>query len=107
MIIIFDHGLFKQKRTTLENRVRKTAEAFSELSKKLNVYKLKTQEAIEKAWHAILKKYHTTDLFLFKIALQVIVPIERNARKNIKDRDRGIDNFPTEKMFAIRELKTC
>ena len=38
MIIIFDHGLFKQKRTTLENRVRKTEEAFSELSKRLNAF---------------------------------------------------------------------
>lgn len=67
MIIIFDHGLFKQKRTTLENRVRKTEEAFSELSKKLNAYKLKTREAIEKACLAILKKYHTTEFFSFKI----------------------------------------
>jgi transposase len=67
MVIIFDHGLFKQKRTTLENRVRKTKEAFSELSKKLNAYKLKTREAIEKACLAILKKYHTTEFFSFNI----------------------------------------
>ena len=67
MIIIFDHGLFKQKRATLLNRVRKTEEAFSELSKKLNAYKLKTQEAIEKACHAILKKYQTSGFFSFTI----------------------------------------
>jgi transposase len=67
MIIIFDHALFKQKQTTLENRVHKTEEAFRELSKKLNTHKLKTQEAIEKACHAILKKYQTTDFFGFTI----------------------------------------
>jgi transposase len=67
MIIIFDHGLFKQKRTTLENRIRKTEEAFNELSKKLNAYKLKTQEDIEKACLAILKKYHTCEFFSFNI----------------------------------------
>lgn len=32
-------------------------------------------------------------LFLFKIALQVIVLIERTARKNINERDRGLDDF--------------
>ena len=67
MIIIFDHGLFKRRRITLLNRVRKTEEAFSELSKKLNAYKLKTREAIEKACVAILKKYHTTEFFNFNI----------------------------------------
>lgn len=32
-------------------------------------------------------------LLLFKIALQVIVLIERTARKNINERDKGLDNF--------------
>ena len=32
-------------------------------------------------------------LFLFKIALQIIVLMERNARKEIKHRDKGLDNF--------------
>ena len=32
-------------------------------------------------------------LFLFKIALQVLVLIERTARRNITTRDRGLDNF--------------
>ena len=32
-------------------------------------------------------------LFLFKIALQILVLIERTARKNIDDRDRGLDGF--------------
>lgn len=34
-----------------------------------------------------------TYLFLFKIALQVIVLIERAARKNIQARDKGLDDF--------------
>jgi len=32
-------------------------------------------------------------LFLFKIALQMVVLIERTARANVKNRDRGLDNF--------------
>ena len=32
-------------------------------------------------------------LLLFKIALQIVVLIERTARKNIQQRDRGLDNF--------------
>ena len=34
-----------------------------------------------------------TYLFLFKVALQVIVLIERAARKNIQARDKGLDDF--------------
>lgn len=36
-------------------------------------------------------------LFLFKIALQVIVLIERTARKNIDKRNRGLDNLMPNK----------
>jgi transposase len=32
-------------------------------------------------------------LFLFKMALQMVVLIERTARKNIQERDRGLDGF--------------
>ena len=32
-------------------------------------------------------------LLLFKIALQMVVLIERTARNNIRERDRGLDNF--------------
>lgn len=32
-------------------------------------------------------------MFLFKIALQVVVLIERNARNNIQARDKGLANF--------------
>jgi hypothetical protein len=44
-------------------------------------------------------------LFLFKIALQVIVLIERAARTNIRERDMGLDNFmPNRK--DVRNPKT-
>lgn len=44
-------------------------------------------------------------LFLFKIALQIIVLIERTARKNITERDKGLDNFrPNRK--DVRNPKT-
>ncbi len=44
-------------------------------------------------------------LFLFKIALQVIVLIERTARKNISERDKGLDKFmPNRK--DVRNPKT-
>ena len=36
-------------------------------------------------------------LFLFKIALQMIVLIERTARANIENRDKGLDNFMPNK----------
>jgi len=36
-------------------------------------------------------------LLLFKIALQLVVLIERNARNNIRERDRGLDNFMPNK----------
>ena len=32
-------------------------------------------------------------MLLFKIALQVVVLIERAARRNIESRDKGLDNF--------------
>ena len=36
-------------------------------------------------------------LFLFKIALQMVVLIERTARNNIDSRDRGLDGFMPNK----------
>lgn len=36
-------------------------------------------------------------LFLFKIALQILVLIERTARKNIESRDKGLDGFMPNK----------
>ena len=39
-------------------------------------------------------------LFLFKIALQLIVLIERTARANIKKEDKGLDNFMPNKKYV-------
>lgn len=36
-------------------------------------------------------------LFLFKMALQIVVLIERTARNNIEERDKGLDNFMPNK----------
>jgi len=38
-----------------------------------------------------------TYLFLFKIALQIVVLIERAARRNIQARDKGLDDFMPNK----------
>lgn len=56
-------------------------------------------------------------LFLFKIALQILVLMERTARTNIAERDRGLDNFmpnkkdvrnpSTEYMLAMFEFVVC
>jgi transposase len=80
MIILFDHGLFARKRRTLENRVAKTEKAFSELSQKLNAYRLKTEEAIDKACRAILKKHQTTELFDFQIQNDPITTYKNKKR---------------------------
>jgi len=67
MIILFDHGLCARKRKTLQNRIDKTNAAFRELTGKLNRYKLKTHEAIDKACASILKKHKTAPFFTYTI----------------------------------------
>lgn len=67
MIILFDHGLCARKHSALQSRFDKTVEAFEELSGKLNRYKLKNHEAIDKACAAILKKYKTGAFFTYTI----------------------------------------
>lgn len=47
-------------------------------------------------------------LFLFKIALQILVLMERTARTNIAERDRGLDNLmPNKRTYAISAQNTC
>ena len=58
MIILYDHGLFARKHRTLKNRIEKTKTAFAELSSKLNKYKLKTKEAIEREATSLKKITH-------------------------------------------------
>lgn len=80
MIIIYDHGLFPRKRATLDNRIQKTRDAFTQLGQKLNKYKLKTYEAIDKACENILKKYHTADLFDYQIGNNPVVTYKNKNR---------------------------
>jgi len=80
MIILYDHGLFARKRRTLKNRVEKTKIAFKKLNKKINKYKLKTQESIDKACASILKKYYTTDFFEYSIKNNPIVTYKNKRR---------------------------
>lgn len=64
-----------------------------------NQYKVEHFNRRAKSGYSVEPIYlHTPErieayLFLFKIALQVIVLIERTARKNISIRDEGLDNF--------------
>ena len=64
-----------------------------------NQYKCEHTFRREKGPYSIEPIYlHTPErieafLFLFKIALQMIVLIERTAMQNIDDRDRGLDGF--------------
>ena len=80
MVILYDHGLFARKRRTLKNRVAKTKTAFKKLNKKLNKYKLKTEESIDKACASILKKYYTTDFFEYSIKNEPIVTYKNKKR---------------------------
>lgn len=83
MIILYDHGLFARKRRTRENRIAKTRSAFDELSTKLNRYKLKTEAAISKACAEILKKYHTTEFFEYRITNDPVVTYKNAKRGRI------------------------
>ena len=80
MIILYDPGLFARKRRTLENRIQKTKTAFDQLNLRLNKYKLKTYESIEKACVAILKKQHTQDYFQYTINNDPIITYKNKKR---------------------------
>jgi len=68
-----------------------------------NQYKVEHTYRRSKSGYELEPIYlHTPDriesyLFLFKIALQIIVLIERAARQNIRARDKGLDNFMPNK----------
>ena len=80
MIILFDHGLFARKQKTLQNRIDKTQKAFEQISAKLNRYKLKSYDAIDKACSAILKKYHTKAFFNYCIINEPITTYKNKHR---------------------------
>ena len=80
MIILFDHGLCARKQKTLQNRIDKTQKAFEQIAGKLNRYKLKSYEAIDKACSAILKKNHTNCLFTYRITNEPITTYKNKHR---------------------------
>jgi transposase len=80
MIILFDHGLFARKQKTLQNRINKTQRAFEQISAKLNRYKLKSYDAIDKACSAILKKNHTDSFFNYRIINEPITTYKNKHR---------------------------
>ena len=95
MIVLYDHGLFARKQRTLKNRIGKTNNAFKELSKKLNKYKLKTEAAIDKACASILKKYQVTAFFEYTI--------ENNPTVTYKNKKRGRPSKDAEKVAVTED----
>jgi transposase len=102
MIILFDHGLFARKQKTLQNRINKTQKAFEQISTKLNRYKLKSYNAIDKACSAILKKHHTKAFFNYRIINEPITTYKNKHRgrpsKKVKPEQVAVveDHFKLE-----------
>ena len=80
MIILFDHGLCARKQKNLQNRINRTQTAFEQISGKLNRYKLKSYDAIDKACLAILKKNHTAPFFSYRIINEPITTYKNKHR---------------------------
>ncbi len=102
MIILFDHGVASRKRHTLENRVEKTRAAFDKLDGKINKYRLKTEESINKACLAILKKYKTVDFFDYEV--------QNNPVTSYKNKKRGRPGKNVEKVIETTDrfvVSTC
>ena len=102
MIILFDHGLLARKQKTLQNRIDKTQKAFEQISTKLNRYKLKSYDAIDKACSAILKKHHTKAFFNYRIINEPITTYKNKHRgrpsKKVKPEQVAVveDHFKLE-----------
>jgi transposase len=115
MIILFDHGVAARKRHTLENRIEKTRTAFDKLNGKLNKYNLKTEDAINEACLAILKKCQTSDFFDYEIRNDPVTSYKnkkrgrpgKNAKKVAVTKDRfGVSAVFDEQAFD-EELNRC
>ena len=117
MIILFDHGLFKIKKNSLESRKAETEAAYEKLEPRLNKYKLKTEYAIEGACESIAKKYKTGDFFDYEIINEPKTVWKNAKRGRSKKNERSekkaerIDNFLVELKFDQRaydrELSHC
>jgi transposase len=111
MIILFDHGLCRRKQKTLHNRVHKTKTAFEHISGKLNRYKLKSYDAIDKACSAILKENHTESFFTYSIINEPITTYKNKHRgrpsKKVKPEQVAIvkDHFTVELVLDHNALE--
>ena len=95
MIILFDHGLRKQKQKALQNRIQRTRDDFKELFGKLNRYKLKSQEQIDAACAAILKKNKTESFFTYTVI--------NNPVTTYKNSKRGRPAANAEKIAVVND----
>jgi transposase len=111
MIVLFDHGLFTRKQKTLQNRVNKTQKAFEQISTKLNRYKLKSYDAIDKACSAILKRHHTKAFFTYRIINEPITTYKNKHRgrpsKKVKPEQVAVveDHFKIELILDQNALQ--
>lgn len=80
MLIMYDSKLFARKRQHLTQRLDHTKAAFKEQATKLNRYRLKTHDAIEKACQAILQKFQTTEFFHYTILNEPIITSKQTKR---------------------------
>ncbi len=105
MIILFDHGFFSRKSSALKNRADLTRKAFQELDSRLNAYRLKTFDAIDRACSNILEKNNTTEFFTCKISNNPETVIKNKSRgRTPKNREpekieEQIDRFSVELFF--------
>lgn len=97
MIILYDQGLSVRKRKTIDDRIEKTRNAFDDISNKLNKYKLKTKDNIQKACDAVLKKYQTSEFFKYTINNNPVI-----AYKN-KKRGRPSKNKTPQKTEVVND----
>jgi len=97
MIILFDHGLFARKQKTIHTRIQKTQTAFEQIAGKLNRYKLKSYDAINKACSAILKKNQTKRFFTYRIINE---PITTNKNKH---RGRPSTKIKPEQITVVQD----
>lgn len=87
----------------ITNRAKEDLSIEAAMMAHKNQYKCEHTNRRAKSGYNVEPIYlHTPDrieafLFLFKIALQMIVLIERTARKNIGERNKGLDNFMPNK----------
>lgn len=88
MIILFDHGLCTRKRKAAEQRIAQSRADFQKLSKKINRYNLKTEQAIDDVCTAILKTRKTQFFFSYRIINEPITTYKNKHRgrppKNVK-----------------------